>query len=153
MICSSCMDLNTINNLIALKVLNSLRNSPLNLSVKYPTAYLTSPTEYLKDISNSKCSKLNSSFYSSLVLPLGGKKKICLSSLLPLCKSHLLSYTYSSQKSLDYPWILFFLIFCIQSSRNFFESYCFESYLIYEYLPPHLLQTSWPSHHHLFLDF
>lgn len=134
MICSSCMDLNTINNLIALKVLNSLRNSPLNLSVKYPTAYLTSPLEYLKDISNSKCSKLNSSFYSSLVLPLGGGE-ICLSSLLPLCKSHLLSYNYSSQKSLDYPWILFFLIFCIQPIRNFFESYCFESYLILNIFP------------------
>lgn len=60
MIHSNRVDLNAIDSLIGLKVLNSFGNSPLNLSPKYPTAYLTSPLEYPQDISNSKCSKLNS---------------------------------------------------------------------------------------------
>ena len=133
MICPSCVDLNIINNLIALKVLNSFGNSPLNLSPKYPIACLTSPLEYLKDISNSKCWKPNSSFYSSVSFLW---KRKCAHPVYCISAKGIFFFTATQAKNL---WTIFessFLLYFTSSPLEIYLNSCFASYLIYEYIPP-----------------
>lgn len=144
MICSNCVDLNAINKLIALKVLNSFGNFPLNLNLKYPIPYLTSPLDYPKDISNSKCSKLNSSFYSSVSLLW---KKQSAYPVYPISAKGFFILTSTRGKNLS---TILESSFLLHSTSNPLETSlnpCFESYLICEYVS--FIYHKRPGHHHV----